>query len=120
MSKRMRRVYVAGPYNATTAIGVLNNIRAGIQASAQLFAAGYAPFCPHLDYHFVLEMGDEIPVEMYYDYSMAWLEASDVVALLPGWRASPGCCAEALRAQDLGIPVMSLEEVFSLPNRKVV
>ena len=103
----MRRVYVAGPYSASNVISVLENIRAGIELSTRVLLLGYAPFCPWLDYHFTLMLreGEKLSVDDYYKYSMAWLEASDAVLLVPGWEKSIGTQKEIKRATELGIPI---------------
>ena len=70
----MKRVYVAGPYNAPDVIGVLRNMRVGIKACVKLLQEyNVAPFCPWIDYQFSLQ--EEIPLEKYWEYSMAWLPA---------------------------------------------
>lgn len=103
----MLKVYVAGPYSADNVITVLENIRAGIKMAKDVFIAGFAPFCPWLDYHYTLALadGEKLTVEQYYAYSMAWLRASDAVLILPGWENSNGTKAEMREAVELGIPV---------------
>ncbi len=102
-----RRIYVAGAYSADNVITMLDNIRRGIRASAELLLAGYSPFCPHLDYQFQLMMqsGEILTVKDYYRYSMDWLEKADAVLVLPGSEASKGTQAEIKRACELCIPV---------------
>ena len=110
----MRRVYVAGAYSDNNVIGVLTNMRLGMRASTEVFLAGFAPFSPWLDYHFVLQLqGDEqITVEDFYEYSLAWLRAADVVYVLPDWEQSKGTRAEIAEAERHGIPVVySMEEL---------
>lgn len=108
----MIRVYVAGAYSAPDVIGVLNNMRKGMQLSMRVLKAGYAPFVPWFDYHFAL-MG-EMGLQEYRDYSMAWLEVSDAVLIQPeGAEDSEGTRAEIARAEELGIPVFySMEELI--------
>lgn len=103
----MKRVYVAGAYSSDNVIGVLNNMRKGMRASVEVFLAGFAPFCPWLDYHFqlMLREGEKISVQQYYDYSMAWLEASDAVLVLPNSDYSKGTQTEISRAKELNIPI---------------
>jgi hypothetical protein len=103
----MKRVYVAGSYSSNNVINVLNNIRHGVRAATELFLKGYSPFCPWLDFHYqlMLREGEELTVQNYYDYSMAWLEVSDAVYVLPNSENSKGTQAEILRAHELGIPV---------------
>lgn len=100
----MKRVYVAGPYNAPDVIGVLRNMRVGIKACVKLLQEyNVAPFCPWIDYQFSLQ--EEIPLEKYWEYSMAWLLAADAVYLLPYWWKSPGSIQEIEEAKANGIPV---------------
>jgi hypothetical protein len=103
----MKKVYVAGKYNDTDIISALENMRLGMKVSAELMIKGYAPFCPWLDYQFILMRpdGQKITREMYQDYSMQWLEVSDCVLALPNWKRSGGAKAEIERAKELGIPV---------------
>jgi hypothetical protein len=83
------RVYVAGRYSADNVISVLNNIHAGIKASVAVLKAGHAPFCPFLDYQFQF-FDNTLEVKDYYRYSLAWLEAAEVVLVLPNSGKSRG------------------------------
>lgn len=105
-NKPIYRVYVAGPYSADNVMDVLRNIGKGQRACARLFAAGFAPFCPWHDKTYVYDNPDEqFTVPMFYKFSMAWLEVSDAVFVLPNWGTSKGTIAEIERANKLGIPV---------------
>lgn len=100
----MRRVYVAGAYSAPNIIDVLANMKRGMDLSFQVLKAGFAPFVPWFDYHFSL-IG-HVTYEEYLAYSMAWLEASSAVLVVPeGMEQSKGTQAEIARALRLGIPV---------------
>jgi len=112
----MLRVYVAGAYSAPHIIGVMANIRKGQIASLDLLKSGYAPFCPFIDYQFSLISDDPPTLEEYYAYSLAWLEASDAVLVLPGYENSKGTLAEIKRAIDLSIPVYFKPVDLPAPN----
>jgi nucleoside 2-deoxyribosyltransferase len=105
MAKRMK-VYVAGPYSSDNVLGVLSNIRKGINKSYVLLQQGFAPFSPWLDYHFVLEdYTNDLTVQDFYEYSMEWLRVSDAVLVQGNWQSSKGTIAEIKEAETLGIPV---------------
>lgn len=110
----MKRVYVAGAYSADNVIQVLENMRVGMRVSTEVLLKGYAPFCPHLDYQFALMLreGEKLTVPHYYAYSMAWLEASDVILLLPNSENSKGTQVELARANELGIPIVDSIEAL--------
>jgi hypothetical protein len=103
----MKRVYVAGAYSSDNVLGVLDNIRDGMRWGTRVMLAGFAPFVPWLDFHFQLMLrdGERLTVQQYYDYSMAWLEASDAVFVTPGYERSTGTRMEILLANYLHIPV---------------
>lgn len=102
----MLKVYVAGPYSADNVIDVLKNIGKGRQACADLFALGFAPFCPWHDADFII-MNPDInhPVQYFRDYCIEWLKVSDVMLLLDGWQKSVGCQEEFKLANKLNIPI---------------
>ena len=110
----MKRVYVAGAYSADNVITILDNMRRGMRLGTEVLLAGYAPFVPWFDYQFqlMLREGESLTVRDYYDYSMAWLEASDCVLVVPKSENSKGTQAEIKRATELEIPVYhSLDEL---------
>ena len=98
------RVYVAGKYSDTNIIACLNNIHEGIKMSVEVLKLGHACFCPWLDYQFQF-FSKDLKVEDYYRYSMAWLEVSDCVLVLPGYETSKGTLAEIKRAEEKGINI---------------
>lgn len=113
MSTNILRVYVAGPYSADNVLDVLKNIGRGEKLCATLFVMGFSPFCPWHDKSYVIDCFDtEFTVEQFYKHTMAWLEVSDCVLVLPGWASSTGTIAETNRAIELGKPLFySIEEL---------
>lgn len=101
----MKRIYVAGLYSADNVLDVLRNIGRGQRMCAKLFEMGYAPFCPWHDKGFITDNPEgAFTVEQFYEYSLAWLEVSDAILLLDGWKDSVGAVKEFERANELGIP----------------
>ena len=109
----MKRIYVAGPYSANNVLDVLKNIGRGEKICAELFSLGYAPFCPWHDKSFVTDRpDDQFTIQQFYEYSIAWLEVSDAVLVLPNSEKSEGTQAEIRRAMELNIPVFySIEKL---------
>ena len=109
--RMIRRVYVAGaitPYKSEHPVfGFLKNISRGIRAAVEVVLAGFAPFCPFLDHQYWhhLRNGENITETMIKACSMAWLEVSEAVLVLPRYRKSQGTLDEIARAKELGIPV---------------
>jgi len=104
--KPIKRVYVAGPFNAGNVMDVLNNMREGISICAGLMEMGMSPFCPWADHLFQLqENGKYLKIEDYYRYSIDWLEVSDAMLVLPGYKTSKGTLAEIEFAKKHGIPI---------------
>jgi len=99
----MKKVYVAGKYSADNVIDVLHNIREGVKVSAFLIKKGYAPFCAWLDHQF--SFYEDISVEQYYQYSIAFLKVCDCMLVLPDWQKSKGTAKEIRIAKSLKIPV---------------
>jgi hypothetical protein len=102
----MLRIYVAGKYSDNNVVDVLKNIGMGERVCADLFVAGYAPFCPWHDKSYVMLNPElEFSVQQFYDYSIAWLKVSDAMFLLPNWKESKGTLKEIEIAKEQGIPV---------------
>ena len=103
----MIKVYVAGAYSADNVIDVLKNIGKGETEAANLFKLGFAVFTPWHDKDYIIKNPyQDWPVKHFLDNSMAWLEVSDIVYVIPGWENSTGVKAEIVRAKELRIPVV--------------
>jgi hypothetical protein len=98
------RVYCAGAYSGPDVLTILGNMRRGIALSVEVLKAGFAPFCPWLDFQFGLLA--DIPLERFYRYSITWLEASDAVIVVPeGAKQSKGTIEELRQAAELNVPI---------------
>ncbi len=103
----MIRVYVAGAYSADNQRKMFKNMSKGMRVGTQLLQAGFAPFVPWLDYHLWLMLRDEetLTIQDFYAYSLAWLEVSDILLVLPGWENSTGTKGEIKKAEEMGIKI---------------
>jgi len=96
---RKTRVYVAGPY---TKGNVAGNIRRAILAGEALERAGYASFCPHLNY-LIDFVCPGIGWNEWLDRDKEWLAVCDVMLRLDG--ESRGADEEEVFAIENCIPV---------------
>jgi len=87
------RIYIAGPITPRSQnknhIEYLHNVARMLDAWLVLSSAGWAPYCPALDFlFFFLSYG--LREEDVKRVSFAWLDASEAAVFLPGWETSPG------------------------------
>lgn len=80
--QRPLRIYIAGPYTASTKCDVERNVTKAIDVGLALFKKGHFPFIPHLT-HYVEMRGKECGnVPTWTEYMMrdlAWLGVSDAL-----------------------------------------
>lgn len=116
----MKILYIAGPMTPrgtradtdNLAIEYILNVSDMIAAAKVAIAKGWAPYCPGLDMQYFLTQNGGTPISEaeIKAVSLAFLEVSDAILMLPRWETSPGSQAEYSRAVELGMPVyMSLE-----------
>jgi len=118
MSKKIKRVYIAGSLTPTSegnhAIEYLANVRKFVRTAIDLIMCGYVPFCPGADFIYFLSLRpDEVITDvMIKRMSKDWLAVCDAMVLTPGWQKSKGTLAEIEYAEKHGIPVFkSLAEL---------
>ena len=109
----MKRIYVAGPIQGANLLESLRNIDRGQREQAILIEEGFAPFPVFDDFGSIMKTRGMVGIEQVYAYSIAWLECSHAVLMLPGWETSKGALAEWGKAKELGIPVFdSIESLI--------
>ena len=128
-SKKFHYVYCAGPltprgtFSTNPAIDYLYSVRSMVNVAVELLRAGYAPFCPAIDFLFFMVGGPEerITEPQIKRFSKDWLYQCDCVVLCHGWGKSPGTLEEIKLAEKIGIPVFkSVKEFLDEENRKAV
>jgi hypothetical protein len=96
-------IYVSGPYTASTANELTQNIERAKLAGLKVRAVGFVPIVPHLAI-----LNDE-PEVFTYDKAMAEcleiLVRCDAILMMDGWLDSRGACTERDFALRAGIPV---------------
>jgi len=107
-----RVVFLSGPYRATATTTVLEHIREAELHALNLWIAGFAVICPHLNTaHFdgICPNGTWLEGDLAI---LSRLSKTDAVFMLPGWEDSEGSKAELDLATALRIPIFySLEEL---------
>ena len=105
----MRVVYVAGPFKAATHWDVVQNVRLAEFAALEVWRAGAAALCPHLNSaNFI----GAAPERAFLDGYLELVRRSDAVYLVDGWEKSSGSRAEVEMAEACDIPVFgTIEEL---------
>jgi hypothetical protein len=115
----MKKIYVAGSYNADNIVAALDNMRIGMRKGLEVLLEGFIPFVPWFDYHFQLMLrdGETLTKEDYYKYSIEWLKVCDALLVVNYRNGSVGTQMEIDYAKEHNIPVFfSIEELKEWAN----
>lgn len=108
--------YLAAPYSHPDQSVVNQRMETLCKVDAQLMKRGIFTVSPLLK-HFIVHHAD-LPTDWAYwkNYSDALLCAVDqmIVVMMDGWQESVGVTAEIKMANDLGIPVVYVNEAGEL------
>ena len=97
----MRRVYIAGPFRASSAWLVECNVREAEALSFQVAMLGAVPVCPHSMYRF---FDRTLPDQFWLEATLELLRACSAVVFTDRWEASQGARGEEAEARRLGLP----------------
>jgi len=106
----MKTVFVAGLYSRNAkgqpanVFELMENIERGKDVCIYLAHKGFAPFCPWLDYQYLLHKNPLNELQLK-NVSLAWLEVSDVLLVISGAGLGTGVDAEIKRAKEWCIPI---------------
>ena len=95
-------IYIAGPYRASTKLGMIINILKARKVAKKYWALGYTVICPHMNSAL---MDGCAPDEVFLKGGMELLECANQMVVLPGWERSTGTIAEIEYAKEKGIPI---------------
>lgn len=101
----MTLAYVAGPFRASNAWEIEQNIRRAEEPALALWRMGYAVICPHTNTRF---FQGAAPDRVWLDGDLEMLRRCDLVVVTPDWRKSRGARAEVKLAVEEDIPVRIL------------
>lgn len=97
-----KRIYLAGPITGESKSYEKRNVERAVEIGKQLFAAGWAPFVPHLSWF--AEEAFEFSHEEWLELDFPWVAVADAVFRMNG--DSVGATKEVNLAHMLGIPVL--------------
>lgn len=97
----MKVVYVAGPYRASSAWKIAENIRDAERAGLLVARLGAMPLIPHANTaHFQGELTDDF----WLEGTLALLKKCDAIFMGIGWEHSSGSRSELEFAKSVGMP----------------
>ena len=102
-NKKIKLIYVAGPYRSATREGVRRNIETAMQVAMYVAKAGYMPVVPHAcTQYFDWDYPKLQPDSFWLDGTMEMLDRCDAIIMCPGWEHSSGSKAEHEHAEKTG------------------
>src|SRR3989304_3909163 len=107
----LKVVYVSGPYRSPTLRGTVENIRKAEELAIQVWQAGAACICPHLN---TALLDGSCPDNVWLAGDLAIIRKCDAMIMLDDWMFSRGAQAAKLLAEELKIPVFF--SIYQLQN----
>ena len=101
MSKKLKVVYVAGPFTAPNVWQRELNIRAAENVAMMVAEIGAMPLCPHSN---TRHFEGTISLEFWYEGTLELLRRCDAMQVVPGWQRSTGTKREIEEAELLKLP----------------
>lgn len=112
------RVYIAGPYSASTNALQHANIEIAHEAMLQVIRRGHDAFCPHTHSAWCDKTAPDISWKRWLELDLSWLAQAHALLLLPGWEESKGSRVEREAAVALGLLIV--EDIDDLPTPEEV
>ena len=99
----MKIAYIAGPYKAATARGIVENIQKAEAVAIKYWKAGYAVICPHKNSAL---FDGIIPDGEWIKRDLIILSRCDICVMMARWKDSEGAKQEHDYAIQHGISVI--------------
>lgn len=99
----MKLIYVAGPFRASCAWEIEENIRRAERLALEVWRRGAACICPHTNTRFFHGAADDA---IWLNGDLEILSRCDGLIVAPGWANSVGALAEVKYAQELDLVVL--------------
>lgn len=95
-------VYIAGPFRASNAWEVEQNIRRAEALALEVWRLGAAAICPHANTRF---FDGAAANKIWLTGDLEILRRCDAVVMVMGWHESSGATQERKLAQKLNLPI---------------
>jgi nucleoside 2-deoxyribosyltransferase len=107
--RKMKQIYVAGPYTANDSWSLEKNIRSAEEISFQVFSLRAVAVCSHTISRYFFGTLNE---EFWLEATMNMLSRCDAMVVVEGWKKSSGTLGEIKYAAENDIPIFySVEEL---------
>jgi len=100
--KKMKMIYIAGPYRAGNAWMVEKNIRAAEEISFQVYSHGAVAICPHTISRY---MSGTLSEGFWIEATLNMLSRCDAMVVVKGWEMSAGTLGEIEYAKKHNIAI---------------
>ena len=96
-------IYIAGPYRASTKLGIIINILKARKVAKKYWALGYTVITPHSNSGLMDSCATDA---VFLRGGLDLLECAKLMVVLKGWEKSQGTIAEIEFAKEKGIPII--------------
>ena len=109
--KRLKVVYVAGPFRGDSHWDIEQNIRRAEELSLKVWRMGHVGLCPHTNTRF---FQNAAPDHIWLEGDLELLRRCDAILFTPDWARSSGASKERELAEALKMPMFfSIDELAS-------
>jgi len=98
----MKVIYIAGPFRATNAWLVAENVHRAEQAAHEVVELGAMPLTPH---SIGARMDGTATAQFWISGTLELMRRCDAVLVLPGYQRSEGTLGEIAEAERLKLPI---------------
>jgi len=114
----MRLIYIAGPYNAMTPVGIRKNIAKAEEAAIELWALGWSVICPHKNISGFekYESTHDVDYDTWLQGDLEQVRRCDAIFMLNGWEVSNGAIMERKEAMLYRIGIFYQKDGYPEPG----
>jgi uncharacterized radical SAM superfamily protein len=95
-------IYLAGKYSSDSELEHTRNVNRARTAAIELWEAGHAVICPHLN-SLMFEKMCDVSYDNFLSGYVEIMKRCDAIVLLPGWQDSFGAKTEYAAAFSAGV-----------------